>query len=71
MIVPITRLPRDIRIYYLGNPPGYQELTVWTYTSRGTLLAGDENQPFYVESSKLPGVEMNFEFTLGGSVKIK
>lgn len=71
IIIPITRLPRDIKIFWPGEPEGYPGLTTWEYTSRGTLIPGDDAQPIDIGSSRLPTKLSHFTFTLGGSVNIQ
>jgi prepilin-type N-terminal cleavage/methylation domain-containing protein len=71
IIKPMTTLPSDIKIFLVGNT-GYAGLTTWEYTSRGTFINGDENQPIDIFNKKLTSSnnKKRFTFTLGGSITI-
>jgi prepilin-type N-terminal cleavage/methylation domain-containing protein len=71
IITPMTTLPNDIKLIWLADP-NFTQLRTWEYTSRGTFLSGNENQPFDIGNKKLPtsSSRKHFTFTLGGSITI-
>jgi prepilin-type N-terminal cleavage/methylation domain-containing protein len=70
-ITPITHMPNGLRLIWLAVPADTGR-TTWEFTSRGTFITGDQNQPFYIQSNALQSSnnKKNFTFTLGGSVAI-
>ncbi len=71
IITPMTTLPSDIKLSLVGNT-SYAGLRTWDFTSRGTFVSGNENQPFDMINKKLASsnFKKSFTFTIGGSITI-